>query len=498
MARHPIRRVVALLASLVLVLTLGGAVAGELATVKVELFYSGAWHDITADTRTPITIDDGTPNEGTAWWPDPGTVSLRLNNGPSNVYAGSSGVYDPDNPRSPLYGLINDGTQIRVSAALGSNPLSVRCVMELSDWSPGWDPDAEESGDVWIDVTASGITRRLGIPGSPLLPALQRASNAAVQASWPLASLPQDARRAPSARSGGSDAIIRPTSSGQLAFAVEFGADNTAPGLGAMPTVKQSQTGFGLTGQLPVGITEPFASMMWGRAAGDNISGQFTMWLDTEDTKWLLWVLWETPSTGVNLVIVEARDADGSTLVSLSNSSAISYDDLWHSYALMVEQDGSDAVVTVYRDAAEIAMSVGSGSLSGIDVGAPRQVRATGTLTTNAGDGQSVGYPTVLSGTAAVITAAVADLHTAGTGHVGETAGRRFERLCSEQGVAFTSTGDLDETRPMGPQKPARLVALLRECAKAEAAGAQAPIVREQQTALGLHFRTLRSFYITE
>src|SRR5690606_29407456 len=78
----------------------------------------------------------------------------------------------------------------------------------------------------------------------------------------------------------------------------------------------------------------------------------------------------------------------------------------------------------------------------------------------------------------------------------GETAGRRAERLCDEEGVSLTTTGDLDESIRMGPQGIGRtLVDELNDCANTEAAGALLPVLTEQRTARGLHFRTRASFY---
>lgn len=78
-----------------------------------ELYYSGAWNDISADVRVNPGI---TINRGRRDWAghaDPSTANLALNLGASNVAVGVSGRYSPRNPRSDLHGLIGRNTPLR-------------------------------------------------------------------------------------------------------------------------------------------------------------------------------------------------------------------------------------------------------------------------------------------------------------------------------------------------------------------------------------------------
>src|SRR5690606_31387884 len=90
----------------------------------------------------------------------------------------------------------------------------------------------------------------------------------------------------------------------------------------------------------------------------------------------------------------------------------------------------------------------------------------------------------------------IADTYAAASGHAGETAGRRVERLCGEEGVTLATVGDLEATTRMGPQSSVTFLDLLDEAADAEAAGAPLPILTETRDALGLTFRTRASMYI--
>lgn len=472
--------------------------AGELVTVRIELFHSGSWHDITADVRDTdlIQITRGIANEGGR--ADPGSMTLKINNGTSNVEPSVVGRYSPRNPRSDLFGLIGRNTPIRVSAGLDPEALSVRAVMEAVAWPVRWDLS---EADVWVPLECAGILRRLGTPSRPLSPALTRAirREPAVVACWSLAGLGQDVTRAPSVVGGETVTFRRPTGGpGGLSFGVELSADTRAPGLGALPTVRNAETGFAFTGQLPAGIGEPFAWSMWGRAEGDDIGSDFTMWIDTSSTQWLLWVIWDAHTNELITVVVQARDEDGNSIALLSNTNDIPFDDSWHNFAVIVEQDGADVDLTVLMDGQEVPMTLDSGSLSGLDVGTPQQTRPTGNIpSTNPGRGMSIGYPTVLTGPVATLTTAIQELHTAGRGHAGEPAGRRVERLCSEEGVAFASRGDLDATTLMGPQRVGNFLTLLDECAAVEAAGGLLPVLVEQRSTDGLRFDTRDSFYLS-
>lgn len=72
----------------------------------------------------------------------------------------------------------------------------------------------------------------------------------------------------------------------------------------------------------------------------------------------------------------------------------------------------------------------------------------------------------------------------------GESAGRRIQRLCGEEGVAFRAIGDLDATAAMGPQLPAELATLLQDAADADLG-----ILYEPRDLFGLAYRTRESLY---
>src|SRR5690606_23359027 len=93
-------------------------------------------------------------------------------------------------------------------------------------------------------------------------------------------------------------------------------------------------------------------------------------------------------------------------------------------------------------------------------------------------------------GHVAVYSTAAINLYEAALGYPGETAGRRFLRLCREEGITAHIVGDPDETEAMGPQTVATLVSLLRSCEATDMG-----IMYEPREVLGLAYRTRRSLY---
>ena len=83
------------------------------------------------------------------------------------------------------------------------------------------------------------------------------------------------------------------------------------------------------------------------------------------------------------------------------------------------------------------------------------------------------------------------DSYQAGTGYIGETAGRRLQRLFEQAGIGFRWRGDLDETTPMGPQRAG--LSLAQNAAECQ--GADGGYLHDDREQLGLFYRTRTSIY---
>jgi hypothetical protein len=72
----------------------------------------------------------------------------------------------------------------------------------------------------------------------------------------------------------------------------------------------------------------------------------------------------------------------------------------------------------------------------------------------------------------------------------GEAAGRRIERLCGEDGIAFTAVGDLDDTVALGAQGKQNPLSLMQEAVLADGG-----LLFETRSNLGLGYRTRVSLH---
>jgi hypothetical protein len=155
------------------------------------------------------------------------------------------------------------------------------------------------------------------------------------------------------------------------------------------------------------------------------------------------------------------------------------WDDNPHHVRLNATQDGADIDYRVWIDGVLELDTTDAGET----LGPVHQVACTVSIT--------VSVPLAF-GHWAVWTDAptLADSVDAAFGHTGEAAGRRIERICSEQGIPFTAVGDLDDTTPMGPQAALPPLELLLE-----AAAADHGILYESRVQLGLEYRTRADLY---
>lgn len=104
--------------------------------------------------------------------------------------------------------------------------------------------------------------------------------------------------------------------------------------------------------------------------------------------------------------------------------------------------------------------------------------------------GYSLNLNQVAIGHISVHTAGTSSFQEAYQAHIGERAGRRFERICGEEGIAFRRWGNLDTTMAMGPQNVSSVMTILTECQDADGA-----MIYEPKDVVGLGYRTRESMY---
>jgi hypothetical protein len=125
--------------------------------LQVQLFLNGTWTDITdlvyqRDGSVGITITHGRPDESSKLVT--AQAKIQLNN--------RSGTFSSKNTSSQFYPYITRNTRLRVLIPVSYNSTDAGLWWafsgEVSAWPPSWDTSGN---DVWVDVIASGITRRL-------------------------------------------------------------------------------------------------------------------------------------------------------------------------------------------------------------------------------------------------------------------------------------------------------------------------------------------------
>lgn len=339
---------------------------------------------------------------------------------------------------------------------------------EASNWPSKWDLSGK---DVWVSVTAAGVLRRLGQGTSANIAAIRRgilASATPAMAYWPL----EDAAGSTSMASGlPAGAVMAIAGAPRLAASDAFPPSNPLPemALGSFSgAVGYTSTNIINTQWLvlvPAG--EPS-----GTIARVYTTGTAARW----DVNYV--------TGGGGALLLAAYDVAGAAL--LSAPLAFTVNDVPSAIALQLVQNGANIdwalSVQSYTPGAGSYGPPGTGTLAGRTVGAANYVQ--------------INPDRLLTGTVVghvVVNAAIPDGAAALAilrGSAGERAGRRIERICSEQLIAFSARGDLDVTTAMGAQLPSPLPALL-----AESPAADLGMLLEPRDAFGLGYRTRSSIY---
>lgn len=427
--------------------------------VSVELYYSGGWQDVTSATLADqgIELSRGLADETLE--PSPGRVNLAFRN--------PNGECNPNNPVSPLYGLVGRNTPLRVS--VGG---AVQQVAEAAAWKPTRPLKAESR----TAVEGAGVLRRLGRGKTPLRPSLERATLAGPPVGYWRLDDGEAATEGQSAVPGGLpvtfDSSLRPglvdgTAAIGTAKSPEWVSGTTVSGLVSTSTLATSSTT-----TYSIDMMVRFGTGLGG-IPGTTVFGGWTA----------------TGSAATGRIKIDGAPGSFFILyIELDNGTAfedvgvfITDENEWHHVRFTCTQNGGNIDIASYLDGAVSETDTLTGSTLGRFIeGRLGGANASGSNTL---ESLSFRHLTIWDGAAP----ATAD---AATGYLGETAADRIERLCTEEDIPITVVGTAADSEPMGAQPSDTLTELLLQCARTDAG-----MLFEDKDALGFVYRVRTDLY---
>lgn len=342
---------------------------------------------------------------------------------------------------------------------------------EVPQWTPRWNINGS---DVYVPIEATGILRRLNQGARSLRsPMYRKYLSTNPTAWWPLED-PDGTEVADSPISGVAPMQISDAARGL----VKFGAVGP-PGAGtALDGSRVGLVGEPLTGAVP----EVPGATSW--------RVEWSAMFQTTDTVFTMRMPSWTTTGGVTSWFVRQVEAGGGLLVmyldagvgtvAAQSTSTVFNDGQYHLYSVTATQNGANIDVSLSVD----GTVVDTGTIAGKTFGVPVAAVADGTLVSSDPVGSG------LSHLAFWVPSIAEDTYPAFTGHAGEAATERIERLCDEEGVAFYNVSFSNDAALMGPQVVDTLPNLLQHAADADLG-----VLYELRSALGLSYRTRVSLY---
>jgi hypothetical protein len=404
---------------------------------KVELLIDGAWVEVVGTTTKDVLGRDGINiTRGRTDWADRvqysrATMSLK----------NPIGKYSPRHPASPFFGKLGRNTPLRVSM-----DGRIRFLGEVSEWPPRADPDA------YVPIEAAGLLRRLSRDPENLRSAMYRTLLQLGSVPTPVAYWPCEeesgSKRLYSALPRNGPMVIAPEL--QLSSYSGFIASD------AIPTSNNSMFYGNIAPWSGGSVIFTGMCLVHLPDSGLAADASSVMVLNTTGTTGY----WRVQANINRTVRLQVATAGSVVLGTTANSSfTISTAGAILMLRLTHNAGNVDYQLRVYN-VGGTAPGILSGTMFGRTFG--RCNRITIGSGANLGDtaiGHIAGFNTTLPD---------AVLFDALKAFSGETAGRRIERLCLEEGVPLGAQVNLDESQRLGPQRPKSLVELLFEAAEAD------------------------------
>ncbi|GIH07431.1 hypothetical protein Rhe02_54980 [Rhizocola hellebori] len=411
----------------------------------------------------------------------------------------SDGRFSRHNPAGAYYGQIKKNTPLRVRVNNGSGYVNRFCGY-VTGWPPEWDPS---EADQTVSLSADGIMRRLGRDATTHSPAYGRFSGLTGSGFTPLAYWPmEDARGATSFASAvGGDPMVRGThlySGAAGPGTVSFADEATLPGSLPLPVFGPACS---MRGPIPAYTdTGQWVYQIMLRLPSE-LDSQILGLLDLRTTNTALPYVFVGLLTSGSASAVDIRVQVYDAAISLTDTFTVTISDAdifdqWVSIVVCskLNSSGSNDTVslTILDTNGDSLGTTGDqvvdanfhGAINFAEVLSPTGVYPVTVLSLG---GAAWGHAAIYTDPAFTIgTHDVANAIAAG-GHLGEMAHVRAARLADEAGIPFVVTGSTSVT--MGPQRIAKPLDLLRDCALADQAILYEPLD------FGLAFLTGRSLY---
>lgn len=365
------------------------------------------------------------------------------------------------------------GSFADTAAAPNTWTLTGGASIEDTDWRfhgevPEWRPRRDTSGnDNYVPIDARGILTRLGIGNQPLQSPMRKSLSARddTVAYWPM----EDGRDA-----------------------TRFGSALTTGRV-----LRWAETDPNLASDSQFICSKPLPQMNGGRVTGvvapythtGTICLQFLMYVPAATADLTLLARLNTSSNRWDIrygdvaggsLRLEWYDSDG---VKISETAFITFavDNDLRWVSLELTQNGAN--VDYQLATLQVGRSTGTATSGSAVMG--NMGRATVFRTGHQGADPDAVFGHVIINTS---IRSIYDVYQQLNAFIGETAGRRIERLCQENGVQFTALGDMDQTVTMGAQGVAAFLALVREAANTDHG-----ILHEPRDREGIAYRSRES-----
>ncbi|MCF3101417.1 hypothetical protein IPZ58_07465 [Streptomyces roseoverticillatus] len=449
----------------------GSGEASDGSPVKVELFLNGAWVDITSLVMTrsgseKIHITRGQGDE--AGQTERSVCRFQLNN--------RNGYFSPRNPTSPYYGQLGRNTPLRVHVPNPSDGGKLyRFWGEISNWPTKWDISGS---DIWVEVDAAGILRRLAQGAAPthsvLYTAITDPGFESLLAYWPCEDISGSISIA-SALTNGSTMTI--SGYPNLAYYNDFGSSEL------LPDMTDATFSGGVQGYL---TTTPAQTRFLLSIPPDGVTdGKVICALIMKSSSVTTWEL--VYNTGGTLTL-RVLDSAGVTV----SGGVSAFGDVRGKrlrVSIELQQNGGNIDCAVrYLEVTSTTATSATGTVAGKTMARITDIKMA-PAPVSGGVSRGLDFSTLGHVTLQNAITSMTDLGER-LDPSGETAGARIQRICAEEGIPFDGVGDLSDTVRMGSQAKKKPVDLISEATEADLG-----VLSENLTVFGLGYRVRTNLY---